>query len=116
MKTKPKITLSVADEFSRTPGPRYEVEGDFSGESFRKSLLFPKLNKTIQDNSLLEINLDGTAGYGTSFLEEAFGGLIRHNKLNRETIKNSIQIISDEEEYLIDDIEKYLDDAAREAI
>ena len=28
--------ISVARDFSRTPGPRYTSQGDWSGEEFRK--------------------------------------------------------------------------------
>ena len=56
------INISVAKNFSVYPGGRTPEDGPFSGEVFRKELL---------------IDLDGTRGYGSSFLEEAFGGLVR---------------------------------------
>ena len=36
------ITLSIAREFSPTPGPRFENEGSHSGQEFREKLLRPK--------------------------------------------------------------------------
>lgn len=107
-----KLTLKVSTDFSFTPGPRYEQEGKFSGEVFRKDFLEPKLKEAIKRQVKLFIDFDGTAGYGTSFLEEAFGGLIRVNKYSYEEIFNHIELKSNEEDYLIDDIKGYLKDAA----
>lgn len=107
-----KLTLTVSTDFSSTPGPRYKHEGKFSGEVFRRDFLEPKLKEAIEKQIKLFIDLDGTAGYGTSFLEEAFGGLIRVNKYSYEEIRNHIELKSDEEDYLVDDIMGYLKDAA----
>ncbi len=114
MKAVNKLSLVVATEFTSTPGPRYKIEGDFSGEIFRQSVLEPKLKQAINENAILLINLDGTAGYGTSFLEEAFGGLIRENEYDYQTIIKHIEFKSEEEEYLIEDIHAYLKDAQNE--
>ncbi len=107
-----ELTLVVSTNFSPTPGPRKILEGKFSGEEFRESCLEPKLKEAIEKNTKLLIDLDGTAGFGTSFLEEAFGGLIRINKYSYEEILNHIELKSVEEDYLIDDIKWYLKDAA----
>jgi len=115
MKVQNKMKLVLRDDYSATPGPRYEVEGDDSGEVFRIKCLYPKVREAISSNSLLVVDLDGTAGYGTSFLEEAFGGLIRNDGVTYEQLKNHLSIVSAEEEYLVDDIESYLLDAAKSA-
>ncbi|HRB97972.1 MAG TPA: STAS-like domain-containing protein [Nitrosomonas sp.] len=106
-----KLILVVSTDFSPTPGPRKKIEGKFSGEVFRESCLEPKLKEAIEKEVKLFIDLDGTAGFGTSFLEEAFGGLIRVNKYSYEKIINHIELKSEEENYLIDDIMWYLKDA-----
>ncbi len=110
MKAANDIKLVISTEFSPTPGPRKKVEGDFSGESLRKGILVEKLQQAIDEDVMLIIDLDGTAGYGTSFLEEAFGGLIREDGYSYETILNHITFKSTEEEYLVDDIKGYMDD------
>jgi hypothetical protein len=71
------ITLSIADKFSRYPGPRYRKDGPFSGEQFRDEQLIPAMRQAIESNDILIVTLDDVAGYGSSFLEEAFGGLLR---------------------------------------
>ena len=100
--------IKIADDFSSTPGPRYEKEGDFSGELFRKKILLPLVKKAILEKEKLEVDLDGTAGYGTSFLEESSGGLIREENLQYDNVINCIQLISFEKIYLIEDIKNYL--------
>ena len=66
-------TISIADDFTRYPGGRYRKHGKGSGEEFRDAFLVPMLEKEEE----VVIILDGTAGYSSSFLEEAFGGLVR---------------------------------------
>ncbi len=67
------VKIAIATDFSKFPGGRYRVNGKFSGEEFRDDHLLPALNSSEN----VHILLDGTAGYGSSFLEEAFGGTIR---------------------------------------
>ena len=114
MKAANKRELVIAIEFSKTPGPRYEDEGDYSGKRFRTEFLLPKLKEAIKKGWPLEIDLDGTAGYGTSFLEEAFGGLIRDEGLSLNEIRKTIKLKSEEEPYLMEDINKYMEDAENE--
>ena len=108
------IKISVREDFSPTPGPRYIHEGKKSGEAFRKEVLYTKVSEAIEKKISFEVNLDGTAGYGTSFLEESFGGLIRANKLEYQDIVKYMILISKEEEYLKEDVREYLNDAYEE--
>lgn len=109
------IKINVVKDFSPTPGPRYISEGKFSGELFRQQVLFPTVAEAIEKNVPFEVNLDGTAGFATSFLEESFGGLIRIHKLSYDKILSLMTLISKEEEYLIDDVKEYLNDAYEES-
>ena len=54
------------------------------------------------------MNLDGGYGYATSFLEEAFGGLVRET--HNPNVRN-IKIISDEEPSLVGKVAGYIEDA-----
>jgi hypothetical protein len=110
-----KIKINIRKDFSPTPGPRYIHEGKFSGELFRQQVLFPKVSESIEKGVPFEVNLDGTAGYGTSFLEESFGGLIRIHGLSYEKIIAQMTLISIEEDYLIDDVNEYLKAANEES-
>lgn len=69
--------IELASQFSTTPAGRYRSDGRFSGEVFRDDVLVPALDRA--GNDTVTVVLDGVAGYGSSFLEEAFGGLARRN-------------------------------------
>lgn len=76
--------ISVANDFSEFPGGRYRSDGDASGEAFREDFLI----KSIKKFNKVQIILNGTAGYGSSFLEESFGGLVRKHGYRYEDLKN----------------------------
>ncbi|HEX3666176.1 MAG TPA: STAS-like domain-containing protein [Rhizomicrobium sp.] len=65
--------IVIDRDFSHCPGGRYRAHGEKSGEEFRDEFLAPSLKQ----NDRVEVVLDGTEGYASSFLEEAFGGLVR---------------------------------------
>jgi len=107
------IKISIAIDFSKTPGPRYIREGSYSAELFSKNILDGRFVEALKDNKKIIIDLDGTLGYGTSFLEETFGGLAR--KYGAEKVTEKIEIISAEEPWLIDDIKGYIDDVKKQS-
>lgn len=66
------VVIRVA-EFTRSPGGRHKQRSSHSGEEFRDDVLIPALKR----GGKISVVLDGVRGYGSSFLEEAFGGLVR---------------------------------------
>ena len=66
------MKIKIASAFTTAPGPRNISEGKFSGEQFRKDFLLPKVREACEQKCFLTVDLDGTSGYGTSFLEESF--------------------------------------------
>ena len=86
------MTYRIADEFSKTPGGRFKKHGPFSGEEFREDVLRDLLGQAISAGDRLLIILDGTHGYGSSFLEEAFGGLIRLRMFDREQVQRHLEL------------------------
>lgn len=105
------IVLNIAKDYTRCPGARYEREGDYSGEKFRNEFLVPKLREAMKLGVKLEVVLDGSAGYSTSFIEESFGGLIRTDHFTLQEVKYNIIIISDEDPSYIEDINAYWEHA-----
>lgn len=85
----------IIAEYSEYPGPRYCNQGDCSGEDFYHNKLNPAFAEACQTNTILTVDLDGTAGYASSFLDEAFGNLIFDFTL--ENVKSKIHIISKQE-------------------
>ncbi len=69
--------IEIAKDFSPYPGGRYIADGRFSGEEFREDLLWPAIQDVPSKYDRIVVVLDGAAGYPASFLEEAFGGLVR---------------------------------------
>lgn len=96
-------TINIAREFSRFPAGRYIDDGPFSGAAFRDDYLKPALDQ----GEALVLELDGVRGYGSSFLEEAFGGLVRLGYAP-EKIKQKITLKSTDDS-LIEEIVEYID-------
>jgi len=94
-------------DFTSAPGGRYKKEGNFSGEKFREDYLEPLFSNG--QNEPINIFLDGTEGYPSSFLEEAFGGLARKIG-DKELVKSKIKLIS-EDPILVREILTYIDNA-----
>lgn len=103
------VQINIAQDFSDTPGGRYISEGENSGEKFRDEILIPKYKLAEQNNEKLEINFDKCWGFGTSFLEEAFGGLVR--KLKKKGTLKRIRLVSLEDETIPDNVKKYITEA-----
>lgn len=98
--------IDIAKNFSRTPAGRYQTDGLKSGESFRKECLLPAL----QNSDSVVVHIDGIEGYGSSFLEEAFGGLVRVEGFTRETLHRCLEIESIDEAWK-QEICSYIDQA-----
>lgn len=83
------ITIDVAAKFSPLPFGRYLSDGSNSGTRFRDMVLEKALTETdeaiVLDFSKVRI------GVGSSFLEEAFGGLVRDG-YDAEELKRRIQV------------------------
>lgn len=75
------VVINIERTFSKYPAGRYVSDGPYSGEAFREEHLLPALRGS-QGKVIIE--LDGARGYGSSFLEEAFGGLLRKGVSEQE--------------------------------
>ena len=64
----PKFTIYVRD-FTSTPDPRMIQDGPHSGEEFRDKHLLPKFQKAVEEGVCLNVILEETKGYASSFLE-----------------------------------------------
>ena len=104
--------ISIADDFSKYPAGRYRDDGPFSGQAFREDHLVPALNG--RDVTKVLVSLDGVAGLGSSFLDEAFGGLVRSSEFTKEFLDKRLQVETTESD-LKDDVDLthwYIDRAA----
>lgn len=101
------VRIDVGKSYSRYPAGRFADDGPYSGEKFREELLLPPLRR----GSRVEVVLDNTAGYGSSFLEEAFGGLLRAG-IAATDVSELLVLITDDEG-LRDEVLGYIDDEAK---
>lgn len=103
------MRINVGKDFSTEPAGRFRTDGPFSGEAFRDDILLPAIRKS--EKTVIE--LDDTEGYGSSFLEEAFGGLVRIHKMSAAYILARIKFVTIEK-LLKAEIEHYIKSAAPE--
>lgn len=105
------MTINIAKDFSRTPGVRYEWQGPFSGATFRDKILHPMMEHN--PDAVIQVVLDGTAGYSTSFLEEAFGGLAR--EIGSQRCLEKIRFISKDDPFIVEEIVGFIQNASNSA-
>jgi hypothetical protein len=102
-------TIFVAQDFSDTPGGRYKRLGPASGEEFRDHLV-----QILKSGKDLIVIVDGAEGYGSSFLEEAFGGLVRLGLWSFAELSRRVQVIAQDKSYELysQQATKYMKEAA----
>lgn len=103
------ITIKIAEDFSSSPAGRFPEDGPFNGADFRDRVLLPALRTGDE----LTIVLDGVSGFGSSFLEEAFGGLVRIHHMDRDDLKNRVHVVYEDPALMFyaDSIADFIDDA-----
>ena len=84
-------TISIAQDFSKFPAGRFREDGKASGAAFRDLLEVP-----LRKAEKVEVVFDGVAGFGSSFLEEAFGGLVRECHLDKAFLDEHLHLRSDD--------------------
>jgi len=97
--------INVSKDFSKFPAGRYKTDGEFSGELFRDSLLLP----AFRNSQKITVFLDGVIGYSSSFLMEAFGGLVKCG-ISKEEIRKKLNLVS-EYSLTIFEINQYINEA-----
>ncbi|MEO8148057.1 MAG: STAS-like domain-containing protein [Bacteroidia bacterium] len=88
-------TISVFENFSEFPALRHCNISEKSGEEFYHTILNKEFNEQYEKGEKLIVNLDNTAGYASSFLDEAFGNLVFDFTL--DIVKNHVEVISIQE-------------------
>ena len=107
------MELSIAKEYSAYPAGRYTTDGPFNATRFRNDYLVPAIEKAYAKGAHLVVLLDGVGAYSSSFLEEAFGGLVRKTDLPLEAISSTLRIEARDPAYFSAklDAEQYLSEA-----
>ena len=84
------VHVYVAQEFSKYPSGRTVKDSRFSGDEFRKRFL----TDALRAKKDVYVHLDGVLGYGSSFLDQAFGGLRRFDEIPIEDIKSHLHVVT----------------------
>ena len=97
------VRVNVAKHFTKLPGLRYIRLGPFSGEDFRQKFLIEPLRQGMA----VTVELDGVRGYGSSFLEEAFGGAVRELDLDVDDALQRLKVETSVQSWKLD-VEEYI--------
>lgn len=82
--------VKLAD-FSEFPAGRYREDGKSSAEQWRDEHLIPAL----RENERIVVEMDGVMGIGSSFMEEAFGGILRHSEFTEADLAAKMRLRTD---------------------
>lgn len=104
------VTIKVATDFGLEPYGRFPEHGEFSGQRFRHEFLLPALSKGHQ----VLVEMAGAVGYGSSFLEESFGGLVRLGYFTAEQLKKNL-VVRHPLQLNVDRVWQYIGSAVYEA-
>ena len=110
------VKVNVAVDFAKFPSGRDDADGPFNGTKFRKEVLLPKLQEALAKQAKLIVELDGVLSFGSSFLEEAFGGLIRREGVLKRDLPGCLEIVPGWEgnKRYSEAIARYIKEAKRE--
>lgn len=108
------MKYNVGKEFSPDPAGRFYSDGDASGEKFREEVLKDKIGNVKVGEKLTIILDDGVESYGSSFLSEAFGGLVKYGYFEPEVLLDTLRFeYSDPEfKFFEDRIKEYIRDSS----
>lgn len=106
-------SIRIAD-FSDYPAGRSTKDGPDNGSRFRDEVLVPAIREAIKSHDVVAVELDDVKSFGSSFLEEAFGGLIRDRLFKPTEITRTLKIVAERPIYATykRQIERYLKEAA----
>lgn len=100
MKTR---TIRFAEEFTDCPGGRLRIDGDYSGEEFRLSVLKPAL----EESDRVILDLSGVFSFPSTFVDEAFGVLVE--ELGYGVVQRKLTIVCTDNEIAKKDILKAME-------
>lgn len=112
------MIINIARDYSEAPGGAFESNLGYSGERFREECLYPEYIEALKFNNKIIVDFDGGYGYLNSFLEEAFGGLVRQlisEGYSVKGIQKRFVFISNDNLALEERVRKYMDDAIKKA-
>ncbi|WP_339662332.1 STAS-like domain-containing protein [Croceibacter atlanticus] len=98
------IVIDIPKNFTKTPGWRTYDDGPYSGQEFYDKLLKKGYEDALAQDVKLKVILDGSNGYTTSFLNEAFRLL--GGEFGGDAVWHRLLIVSNEVPKYIERIKK----------
>ena len=89
------MNISIATHLSPSSLGHLLDEGLSGGKHFRETILAPALKKASKENPVV-IDINNVSGYSSSFLNEAFGGLVRKDNYTIEELQEILHIQADQ--------------------
>lgn len=96
------VRIHIKD-WTRFPGGRFKMDGDFSGEEFRETFL----DRDLEAGADFEIDFNGIFTVGWSFLDEALGHFV--TKIGEEEFRERFKIISDDDPDIQQELETVIE-------
>lgn len=94
------IEINIGKQFSDDPSGRYYTDGKGSGEEFREEVLIPSLNEAKEGSKKILIILDDEVeGYGSSFLVEAFAGVVKFGHMKASDLIELLEFSYDDADF-----------------
>ena len=90
------MRLNIAKTFSPMAVGRYRKDNPHSGEVFREEHLTSMLRRAVQEHDILEVDLEGMRGLSASFLDEAFGGLVRSGEWTAKQVLEFVRFVPED--------------------
>ena len=103
-------TIDIARDFSEFPAGRFHEDGEWSGAAFRDLLV-----EALRSGDGVEVVFDGVAGFAASFLDEAFGGLVRECHIDKALLDERLRLRTGDPglEDFVDLAKRYIEEADR---
>lgn len=93
------VTINIGKDFSVHPIGRYFSDGAASGEAFRERVLLKAIRGLHAGEKIKIILDDGVDGYGSSFLSEAFAGVVKHGYMKSNELLDLLTFQYNDEDF-----------------
>ena len=105
-------TIDLTRDFNPRPFGRYrDIDGERSAEVFRDDKLIP----AMKQHDRVVVDLSGFNYYGSSFMEEVFGGLVRAG-YTPDQLKDKLEVVHHQLPSYIEEAKLYIrDEGERQA-
>jgi len=90
-------SIDIPRDFSKYPMGRTDDDGPDNGQRFFREFLLPN----VRSGKHVFVYLDGTRAIGSSFLDEAFGALIRELKMSPKDALSAVTIVAKKPAYAL---------------